>query len=219
MSAKPRPFPALARTALVAVPLAALLLAAAPAFAAAPTAWTADPAKSTLEFQFIQAGAKTTGRFSKFIANVDFDPANPAAGKIDVAIDMGSADTRDKERDDTLKTRELFDTSSFLRSTYVATQIAPKGNGFEAKGRLTLRGVSKDVPITFTFEPGTEAGAPVATMKGTATIQRLAFGVGQGEWKSTEWISDDVQVLFNLRLQPRAERPAIPATPGAAQSR
>jgi polyisoprenoid-binding protein YceI len=214
MFAKPRlmPTPAIA-------PLAALLLAASPAPAAAPAMWVADPAKSALEFQFVQAGAKTTGRFAKFIANVDFDPANPAAGKIDVAIDMAGADTRDKERDDTLKTKDLFDTATFLRSTYVASSAAPKGNGFEAKGRLTLRGVSKDVPITFTFVPGTEAGQPVATMKGTATIQRLAFGVGQGEWKSTEWINDDVQVMFNLLLRPRAGKPAIPASPTPAQSR
>jgi polyisoprenoid-binding protein YceI len=199
--------------------VAALLLAASLAPAAAPTLWTADPAKSTLEFQFVQAGARTTGRFTKFVANLDFEPANPAAGKIDVAIDMGSADTRDKERDDTLKTKELFDTSSFLRATYVATQVTPKGNGFEARGKLTLRGVSKEVPITFTFVPGTEGGAPVASMKGTATIQRLAFGVGQGEWKSTEWINDDVQVLFDLKLQPRAAKPSIPATPTPAQSK
>jgi polyisoprenoid-binding protein YceI len=201
------------------LPVAALLLAAPLTPAAAPTLWTADPAKSALEFQFVQAGAKTTGRFTKFIANVDFDPANPAAGKVDVAIDMGSADTRDKERDDTLKTKELFDTASFLRATYVATQVAPKGNGFEARGKLTLRGVSKEVPITFTFVPGTEGGAPVASMQGTATLQRLAFGVGQGEWKSTEWINDDVQVLFDLKLQQRAAKPAIPATPTPAQSR
>jgi polyisoprenoid-binding protein YceI len=199
--------------------IAALLLAAQLAPAAAPALWTADPARSTLEFQFVQAGAKTTGRFTKFIANVDFDPASAATGRIDVAIDMGSADTRDKERDDTLKTKELFDTSSFLRATYVATQIVTKGNGFEARGKLTLRGVSKEVPITFTFVPGTEGGAPGATMKGTATLQRLAFGVGQGEWKSTEWINDDVQVLFDLKLQQRAAKPAIPATPTPAQSR
>jgi polyisoprenoid-binding protein YceI len=201
------------------LPVAAVLLAAPLAPAAAPALWSADPAKSTLEFQFVQAGAKTTGRFTKFVANVDFDPANPATGKIDVAIDMASADTRDKERDDTLKTKDLFDTSSFLRATYVATQIVPKGNGFEARGKLTLRGVSKDVPVTFTFVPGTEAGAPVAAMKGTATLQRLAFGVGQGEWKSTEWINDDVQVVFDLKLQPRAAKPAIPTTPSPAQSR
>ena len=200
----------------------ALALPAAPLFAGAaptPVLWVADNAKSTLEFSFVQAGAKTTGRFTKFTANIDFDPASPATGRIDVAIDMSSADTRDKERDDTLRTPELFDAKKFLRSTYVATQIVQKGSSWEGQGKLTLRGVTRDVPISFTFAPGTEAGAPVATMKGTATIRRLAFGVGQGEWKSTEWISDEVQVNFNLLLRPRAGRPAIPATPAPAQSR
>lgn len=193
--------------------------AAAAAAPAAGSLWSADPAKSSLEFQFVQAGAKTTGRFSRFTAEIDFSPANLAAGRFVVAIDMGSADTRDKERDDTLRMADLFDTVKFPRATYVASQFTAKGTGFEGKGKLTLRGVSLDVPVNFTFTPGTEAGKPVATLKGTATIKRLAFGVGQGEWKSTEWISDDVQVMFALLLQPRATRPAIPSPPTPAQSK
>ncbi|MGC4029418.1 MAG: YceI family protein [Steroidobacteraceae bacterium] len=198
---------------------AALLLAATGARAAepAPLQWAADPAKSTLEFNFVQAGAKTTGRFTKFTANVDFSPTDLAKGKIDVAIDMGSADTRDKDRDGTLKTADLFDTAKFARSTYLATTFAAKGTGFDGQGKLTLRGVTRDVPIHFTFQPGNEAGKPVATLKGTATVKRLAFGVGQGEWKSTEWVNDDVEVSFSLLLRPRAAAPAIPATPTPAQ--
>jgi cytochrome b561/polyisoprenoid-binding protein YceI len=199
----------------------ALILGATPMHAraaeAAASAWSADPAASTLEFQFVQAGAKTTGRFGKFTADIDFSPANPAAGKFDVAIDMGSADTRDKERDDTLRMPDLFNIAKFPRATYVASQFVAKGTGFEGKGKLTLRGVSLDVPVTFTFVPGADAKS--ATLKGTATVKRLLFGVGQGEWKSTEWISDDVQVQFSLLLRPRATRPAIPATPAPATTK
>jgi hypothetical protein len=50
-------------------------------------------------------------------------------------------------------------------------------------------------------------------------VKRLLFGVGQGEWKSTEWISDDVQVQFNLLLRPRATRPAVPAAPAPATAK
>jgi polyisoprenoid-binding protein YceI len=150
---------------------------------------------------------------------VDFSPASLAAGKFDVAIDMGSADTRDKERDDTLRMPDLFNIAKFPRATYVASQFVAKGAGFEGTGKLTLRGVALNVPISFTFAPGTDAGKPVATLKGTATVKRLLFGVGQGEWKSTEWISDDVQVQFSLLLRPRAARPAIPVTPTPAQSK
>jgi polyisoprenoid-binding protein YceI len=208
----------------------ALLLGAAPphtraaepaaaSVAASGSIWTADLAASTLEFQFVQAGAKTTGRFTRYTADIDFSPANLAAGRFNVAIDMGSADTRDKERDDTLRMPDLFDIAKFPRATYVASQFTAKGAGFDGNGKLSLRGVTLDVPISFTFTPGTEAGKPVATLKGTAVVKRLAFGVGQGEWKSTEWISNDVQVMFTLLLRPRAARPAIPATPTPAQSK
>jgi cytochrome b561/polyisoprenoid-binding protein YceI len=191
--------------------------AATTAKTAAPTLWAADAAKSSLEFNFVQAGAKTTGRFARFTANIDFNAADLATGRFDVAIDIASVDTRDKERDSTLRTPDLLDPAKFPRATYVATQFVAKGAGFEGRGKLSLRGVSRDVPVAFTFQAGVEAGKPVATLKGSATIKRLIFGVGQGEWKSTEWISDDVQISFNLMLRPRATAPSIPVTPKPAQ--
>jgi polyisoprenoid-binding protein YceI len=203
--ARTTPLSLLTRLALALAALAMLVPAAhAAGAAAAPSAWTADPAKSTLEFTFVQAGAKTTGRFARFNANIDFAAANPGAGKFDVNIDIGSVDTRDKDRDTQLRAPELFDVGKFPRAQFAASSFAAKGQAFTGTGKLSLRGISKDVPIEFTFETLTESGQPVAYLKGTATLKRLAFGVGQGEWKSTEWIDDEVQVNFNLRLQPRA---------------
>jgi membrane protein implicated in regulation of membrane protease activity len=63
--------------------------AAATSTAATPSAWTADAARSTLEFTFEQAGAKTTGRFARFMANIDFSTTDPASGRFDVNIDIG----------------------------------------------------------------------------------------------------------------------------------
>jgi polyisoprenoid-binding protein YceI len=53
------------------------------------------------------------------------------------------------------------------------------------------------VPIDFTFE-NKDGGA---WLKGTAKIKRLDFGVGQGEWKDTSAVGNDVQVRFALRLK------------------
>ena len=39
-------------------------------------------------------------------------------------------------------------------------------------------------------------------MKGSANLKRLAFGLGQGDWASTEWVGDDVDVRFDLKLAP-----------------
>ena len=63
---------------------------------------------------------------------------------------------------------------------------------------LTIRGVTKPVPVTFTLAP---TGA-ATVMKGSASLKRLDFGLGQGEWASTEWVGDAVDVRFELKLAP-----------------
>jgi polyisoprenoid-binding protein YceI len=184
--------------ALLCLPLAGS--AAAPA----PAHWSADPAASTLEFSFVQAGARTTGRFGRFTATVDFVATDLAHARLQVSIDMSSTDTRDAERDTQLRAPELFDANRFSMAQYLATQFVAQGTGFEGRGKLTLRGVTRDVPVSFTFQPATEAGTTVAWLKGSATLRRLDFGVGQGEWQSSDWVGNEVRVAFNLRLLPRA---------------
>jgi cytochrome b561/polyisoprenoid-binding protein YceI len=196
------PAPTGIQGAVTSAPPATSAPAAAPAPAAsAPPAWSSDPASSALEFTFVQAGAATQGSFGKFKADIDFSPGKTPKGRFNVSIETTSVDTRDKERNDQLRTADLFDVANQPRATYVATQFTAKGDGYEAKGKLTLRGVTREVPLTFTFQSDT--GNKGATLKGTAAFKRLDFGVGQGEWKSTEWVSDEVQVNFDLHLVPR----------------
>jgi polyisoprenoid-binding protein YceI len=35
---------------------------------------------------------------------------------------------------------------------------------------------------------------------GRFTLQRLAFGIGSGEWADTSMVADDVKVQFKLQL-------------------
>jgi polyisoprenoid-binding protein YceI len=53
------------------------------------------------------------------------------------------------------------------------------------------------VPIEFTFEKQPSG----AWLKGGTTLKRLDFGVGQGEWKDTETVGNDVKVRFALLLK------------------
>ena len=41
-------------------------------------------------------------------------------------------------------------------------------------------------------------------MSGKTSIRRLDFGVGQGEWKATDQVGNEVGVSFALRLTPTA---------------
>jgi len=66
-----------------------------------------------------------------------------------------------------------------------------------ASGTLTLRGVTQPVTVRFELEP--KLGRPV--MKGGTTLRRLEFGVGQGDWASTTWVGDPIDVAFELKLR------------------
>jgi polyisoprenoid-binding protein YceI len=182
-------------------PLALLMMLAADASAAPAATYSLDAAKSTFEFAFVQAGATNKGRYPKFAVNFSFADDSVATSKLDVIVDMAALDTADQERDDTLRGADLFNVAKFPQAHFTATQITKiAAGGYDAAGTLTLRGVTRPQHVSFTLRSATEQGRQVLYMNGKALIKRLDYGVGQGDWKSTEWVGNDVNLTFNLRL-------------------
>jgi polyisoprenoid-binding protein YceI len=177
----------------------AALMGIAPGAATAATSYTAELGTSRLEFTGVQAGADFKGVFHKFTATIDFAPDALANSHFDVQIDMNSLDSMDKDRDGTMRGADIFDVAHFPTAHYVTRSFSKTAAGYAAIGALTLRGVTKDVPIEFQFA-ATSSGAKLT---GTAKLKRLDFGVGQGDWKSTEWVGDTVNVAFSLVLKPK----------------
>lgn len=171
------------------------------ALAACPAALAevrqADQSSGTLEFSAMQAGAKFTGAFKRFQVRLDFDPSNTAQGSLHVAVETPSIDTQDAERDEVLRGSDFFWAEKHPQADFHAERFEPDGAGFRALGELTIRGTTKPTAIRFTLAPAQGAAA----MKGTASLRRLAFGLGQGEWSSTEWVGDEVEVRFELTLR------------------
>jgi polyisoprenoid-binding protein YceI len=200
--------PVLAAALLAGAAFAAAPPAAPPAPAAAPASagrhYTLDAAKSSLQFTFLQAGAQNSGRFPRFAVALDFPGADPAGGRLDVTVEVAALDTGDKDRDDTLKSDDLFAVKKFPQAHFSATQIARTAAGFEAAGNLTIRGVTRPATVPFTFRDA--AGGAIGLMAGKTVVRRLDYGVGQGEWKATDQAGDEVTVSFSLRLT-AASRP------------
>ena len=65
-----------------------------------------------------------------------------------------------------------------------------------------MRGVTHEARVPFTFRTASEAGVTVGYMVGKTTLKRLDYGVGQGDWKATDQVGDEVGVSFALRLVP-----------------
>ncbi len=183
--------------------LAAFLLVSFPSFSAdAPAVahYALDAAKSTLEFSFTQAGAQNKGKFTHYTVNFDFSPDNLAASRLEVTIDVASLATGDQERDDTLRDADLFAVKKFPQARFSATQIVKSASGYEAVGKLTIRDATREARVPFTFRVASEAGTNAGYMAGKTTLKRLDYGVGQGDWKATDQVGNDVSVSFALRL-------------------
>jgi polyisoprenoid-binding protein YceI len=178
--------------------LATTLLAAAPAQAA--TQWSADAARSKLGFTGLLTGGTFQGSFTRFQPEITFDPGDLAGSRFRVTVDTASADTRDGDRDAILKGPDFFAVERWSKATFEATRFAAAGPGrYTAQGKLTLRDVTRDVTLAFTFKPA--ADGRTAALAGTTSVNRLDFGVGQGDWRDTQMVGNEVKISFDLLLR------------------
>jgi polyisoprenoid-binding protein YceI len=171
-------------------------LALAPALAAAaPATWAVDKAASRLTFSSTVSGQAFTGRFARWDAVIHFDPKDLAHSDVAATIDVTSAATGNGDRDAELPDQDWFWTSHFPRASYVAKTFQAAGPGrYVAVGVLTVRGVAKPLNLPFAL---TINGA-AAHMTGAIALNRLAFGVGQGEWAATDTVPATVTVNVDL---------------------
>ena len=171
------------------------LVAGAALGTAEASEWQLVEDSSTVRFIGVQEGSAFRGRFERFAAKIDFDPANPAAGKIVGVVQMDSARSGDAERDATLLEEDWFDPLNHPESRFESERIEALDDGtFAAYGQLTIVGVTQPVTMAFEFEVGDAS----AEFSGSFDIKRLEFGVG---WDSTNWIDDEVGVQVELELQ------------------
>jgi polyisoprenoid-binding protein YceI len=169
-------------------------------FAALAPAHAEPPAKlllaqSQIVFTSKQMGVPVDGSFTRFDAQVAFDPRKPEGGTVALQIDIGSATLGVPMSDAELPKPPWFDVARFPKASFEASGIKALGNGhFDVAGTLVLKGHAQPltVPITITQS----GGQSVAT--GNFVLQRRSFKVGDGEWTDTSVVANDVQVRFKL---------------------
>jgi polyisoprenoid-binding protein YceI len=174
------------------VTIAAALLAATPAFAAS---WNVDTVKSKLGFTVLWSNEPFSAAFKKWKADIAFDPADLAHAHVDVSVDLASEASDEPDFDDGLKGALGFQISQFPAAHFVTTGFTHKsGNDYVATGKLSLKGVTKDVTLPFTLTiQGNQAH-----MKGTAVVVRTDYGVGQGTWSAPSPVAHEVTVTIDI---------------------
>lgn len=187
---------------------ASLLLLFAPLCADAAD-WQVSSAESSLRFTGEAQGEPFEGRFVRFEPAIRFDPAQLDSASFDVSIDLASVDSQNEERDATLADEDFFNTDDFPQARFLATEFSASDNGrYQAHGTLSLRGTDKPVTLDFSWSE-TPTGA---RLQGRATLDRMQFGVGSGEWDDAGTIAHQVRVSTTLVLVPTSEPSPAPAS-------
>ena len=80
---------------------------------------------------------------------IDFDPANPQAGRVELRIPAASVNTGDEKRDGHLRSADFLDAATHPEIVFKSTTVTPKGKDeFTVQGDLTIRGTTKPVSVT-----------------------------------------------------------------------
>jgi polyisoprenoid-binding protein YceI len=141
--------------------------------------WSIDPVHSEVGFTARHMMvSKVRGRFRTFSGQI-VTGASPLDSSVTAEIDLSSIDTGHEQRDAHIKSADFFEVETYPTMTYQSTGVRQHGDGFILDGKLTLKGVTRDVPLALElngFGPdpygGTRAG-----FTATAEINRRDFGV------------------------------------------
>ena len=151
--------------------------------------------KSRITFTSKQMGVPVDGKFGKFAATLNFDPAKPEAGKAQIEVDLASVDAGSKDANDEVVAKGWFNVKEFPKARFVSSSVKALGNNrFEAKGQMTIKGKTRDMTVPFSYKPD---GANAA-FEGTLPLQRTQFGIGEGAWADTSVVADEVPIKFYL---------------------
>lgn len=154
-----------------------------------------DNSKSTVHVVFKQMEVPVQARFKKFQAQIDYNATKPELSTAKVEIDVNSIDLPAPEYNQEVLKKEWFNAAQFAKASFISTSMKNLGAGkLEVSGNLTIKG--KTLAVRFPLQVKTEAKG--LSFEGNLPIKRLQFNIGEGEWKDTSMVADEVMIKFKV---------------------
>ena len=147
--------------------------------------------------------SKVRGKFTEFSIQLDFDTEHPEASSIRAVIKPGSIDTGIAERDAHLRAPDFFDAAKFPEAVFASTRIEKTAAGYVARGRLTIRDVTKEVDLPFVLQGLTEkvdekGRLEVLGFTASCTINRRDFGMDWTHSSDPLFVGDLIDIEITL---------------------
>jgi polyisoprenoid-binding protein YceI len=141
--------------------------------------WSIDPVHSEVGFSVRHMMvSKVRGRFTEFSGDI-VTGDRPEDSSVTAEISLSSINTGQEQRDAHIRSADFFEVETFPTMTYRSTGVRVDDGDFVVDGDLTLKGVTKNVPLRLELNGfGPDAyGGTRAGFTATADINRKDFNV------------------------------------------
>jgi polyisoprenoid-binding protein YceI len=141
--------------------------------------WTIDPVHSEVGFSVRHMMvSKVRGRFNTFSGEL-VTADDPTKSSVTAEIDLSSIDTGQEQRDAHIKSADFFEVETYPTMTYKSTGIRVEDGEYVLDGDLTLKGVTRSVPLRLELNGfGPDAyGGYRAGFTATGELSRSDFNV------------------------------------------
>ncbi len=128
------------------------------------------------------SNSDVSGVFKEISGEIRFDAANLDASKFLLKINVESINTGNATQNKHALGGDWFDALMHPEIEFVSDKIVKSEKGFTAKGKLSIRGLSKECSIPFTFEKKGSKGTFMAKF----TVNRADYGVGKSESEDSD---------------------------------
>ena len=141
--------------------------------------WTIDPIHSEVGFSVRHMMvSKVRGRFTTFSGQI-VTAEDPTQSSVTAEIDLSSINTGQEQRDEHIRSADFFEVETYPTMTYKSTGIRVEDGEYVLDGDLTLKGVTRSVPLHLElngFGPDPYGGVR-AGFTATGEINRSDFNV------------------------------------------
>jgi len=157
--------------------------------------------------------SRVRGMFEKFDGTFELDENNPAAARIEVAVETASINTRDEKRDGHLRSADFFESEKYPHMLFKSSRVELlDAEHAKLYGDLTIKDITR--PVVLNVEFNGSAKSPWGT---TSYGFNASTTINRKDWK-LEWnvaletggvlVGDDVKIDIELELVKVAEEQA-----------
>jgi polyisoprenoid-binding protein YceI len=174
--------------------------------------WQIDPSHSSVSAAARHMMLTTVrGAFSGTTGVIDFDPAKPEAGGVELRIPAASVNTGDEKRDGHLRSADFLDAATHPEIVFKSTKVTTKGKDeFVVDGDLTIRGTTKPVSVNVEL-----VGIGEDPRSGQRAAFDAKFSFDRTQWGLVWNMPIPSGVLVGEKISVEASVAAIPQVKGS----